>query len=44
VALCQVVGADEVELEAEAQRGVGLVRLATGADGGEPVLDLLPGE
>lgn len=40
VAVGRVVG-DGLELEAEAQRGVGLVRLAVGAYDGEPVLDLV---
>lgn len=40
VAVGRVVG-DGLELEAEAQRGVGFVRLAVGADDGEPVLDLV---
>lgn len=39
VAVVRVVG-DGVELKPEAQRGVGLVRLAVGAYDGEPILDL----
>ena len=35
------VGGDGVELEAEAQRGLGLVRLAAAAYDGEPFLDLV---